>query len=171
RTPLYDPISVKRLIFRDVSRRRSPSIVKSSIALRIFPSSSSVRSRTRVSSETPASLRTFCAVVFPTPKIYVREITTRLSRGISIPAIRAIMLAPPWLLTLFLLVSWIFANHHYFAFAFDNLAFFTNWFYRCSYFHHLYLLLYRSSRLFITVRNSSSCSIIRRKFNRYFITW
>src|SRR5699024_12091362 len=63
------------------------------------------------------------------------------------------MITPPIDLSLFLFVFWIFANHHNFAFSFDDFAFFTNRLHRCSYFHRCYLLLYRRSLLFITVRH------------------
>src|SRR6478752_6293194 len=51
---------------------------------------SSVRSRTRVSGLTFVWVRIFCAVGRPIPKMYVSETSTRFSRGMSTPAMRAI---------------------------------------------------------------------------------
>src|SRR6266545_7538604 len=51
---------------------------------------SSVRSRTRVSALTFDWARIFCAVGRPMPKMYVSATSTRFSRGMSTPAIRAI---------------------------------------------------------------------------------
>src|SRR5690349_17317168 len=51
---------------------------------------SSVRSRTRVSGSTLVCVRIFCAVGKPMPKMYVRAASTRFSRGMSAPAVRAI---------------------------------------------------------------------------------
>src|SRR5262245_19944584 len=51
---------------------------------------SSVRSRTRVSGLTLVCVRIFCAVGRPIPKMYVRATSTRFSRGMSTPAMRAI---------------------------------------------------------------------------------
>ncbi|GAT36653.1 30S ribosomal protein S13 [Listeria monocytogenes] len=54
-------------MFKFTSRRRSPSTLIRSKISRILPSSSSVKSRVRVSSETPASARTSLAVCLPIP--------------------------------------------------------------------------------------------------------
>src|SRR5215510_6908731 len=51
---------------------------------------SSVRSRTRVSGLTLVWVRIFWAVGRPIPKMYVRATSTRFSRGMSTPAMRAI---------------------------------------------------------------------------------
>src|SRR6188768_520662 len=51
---------------------------------------SSVRSRTRVSGLTFVWARIFWAVGKPIPKMYVSATSTRFSRGISTPAMRAI---------------------------------------------------------------------------------
>src|SRR5688500_18237461 len=78
---------------------------------------SSVRSRTRVSTLSPRSLITFWLVVFPMPKMYVRLISNRLSRGMSMLAIRAIRS-----LSLPLLVPRVLADDHYAPMAADHLA-------------------------------------------------
>src|SRR4051812_48805697 len=77
------------------SRRRSPSTFTCwSMTARSRDTSSSVRSRTRVSREMPVSSHTCCAVVLPIPKMYVSEISSRFSRGMSTPEIRAMRY--PW---------------------------------------------------------------------------
>src|SRR5258708_39969705 len=79
--------------------------------------SSSVRSRTRVSGLRPSSAMIFCDVVRPIPKTYVRLISGRFSRGMSTPAMRAMSL-----LTLPLLVAGVLADDHHAPVAADDLA-------------------------------------------------
>src|SRR5262252_2428907 len=82
-------------MFIATSRRRSPSTMISlsldrrSMICRRRPTSSSLSSLTRVSGLTFAIFRSFSDVVRPMPWMYVSEITTRLSRGMSTPARRA----------------------------------------------------------------------------------
>src|SRR5690348_2368038 len=78
---------------------------------------SSVRSRTRVSGLTFVWVRIFCAVGRPIPKMYVRATSTRFSRGMSTPAMRAIVRLP-----LPLLVLRVRADDHHGAVAPDDLA-------------------------------------------------
>src|SRR3954454_8121038 len=83
--------------------------------------SSSVRSRTRVSAWMPVSARIFLDVVRPLPKMDVRLISTRFSRGMSTPDGRAMSALP-------LLVSWIGADDHHAPMAADDLALLTDGF-------------------------------------------
>src|SRR5699024_12769786 len=80
------------------------------------------------------------AVTLPMPSIDVKEITARLSRGISITAIRAIGYMHLLSLSLFLFMFRVFTNNHYFPASFNDFTFLTNRLYRCSYFHCFYLL-------------------------------
>src|ERR687888_780469 len=95
RTPRYAPISCRRLIDCERSRRRSPSTWRfASMKVRSFVISSSVRSRTFSSGESPSSAQTRRAVEEPMPKIYVSPTSSRFSRGRFTPAIRAIQQSP-----------------------------------------------------------------------------
>src|SRR6266540_2447230 len=76
------------------SRLRSPStFMLESMNVRSFATSSSVRSRTRVSRDSPVWSQTVWADERPMPKMYVSEISSRFSRGMSTPAMRAIPIA------------------------------------------------------------------------------
>src|SRR5690606_1818110 len=57
-------------------------------------SSSSVRSRTRLSGSTPVAASVSRARVLPTPKMYVSATSVRLSRGRSTPTSRAMLSCP-----------------------------------------------------------------------------
>src|SRR5687767_1049167 len=84
-------MSIKRLMSTEVSLRRSPSTLTSSVTtLRIRTTSSSERSFTRVSGRTSAFSRIVLALERPIPKMYVRPISTLFWSGRSTPAIRAI---------------------------------------------------------------------------------
>src|SRR5512132_32479 len=88
-------------MFSATSRRRSPSTLKRrSMSSRRRLTWSSVRSRTRVSGLMFVWVRIFWAVGRPIPKMYVSETSTRFSRGMSTPAIRATGLLPLPLLVL-----------------------------------------------------------------------
>src|SRR5829696_8805697 len=65
----------------------------------MVPASPSVRSRTLVSGSMPVSFRIFFAVERPTPYTYVSPTSILFSRGRSTPAMRAIFLALPLLVT------------------------------------------------------------------------
>src|SRR5258708_8342975 len=82
---------------------------------------SSVRSRTRVSALTLVCTRIVWGVGSPRPKMYVSAISTRCSRGMSTPAIRAI--SP---LSLTLLVLGVRAQAHHHPVATDDLAVFAS---------------------------------------------
>src|SRR5438552_11386212 len=83
---------------RPTSLRRSPSTFPSSVmTCLIFLTSSSDRSLTRVSRLTCAFPRMSFERERPMPKMYVSPISTRLLRGRSTPAIRA-MFSPCWVL-------------------------------------------------------------------------
>src|SRR5713226_8682529 len=149
-------------MFISTSRRRSPSTLYSrSISSRRRLTSSSVKFFTRVSGLMRAFSRIFLLVVKPMPKMYVSEISTRLSRGMSTPAILAIFsssLAAPkpppgprtggdkpspysdpcGCLALPLFMLWIFTtDNHDHAIAPDHFTVFAAWFHRCAYFHDL----------------------------------
>src|SRR5262245_61520621 len=113
---------MRRLMSWAVSLRRSPSTLKSSwMVLRIFETSSSERSFTRVFLSTPAVSRIFCELGRPMPKMYVRPISTRLLGGRSTPLIRAILLNL-YPLSLTLLVLRVLADDADHAGAPDHLA-------------------------------------------------
>jgi len=76
-------------VLLDVAAEVASTLTLSSIHERSRVISSSVRSRTRVLSSIPVAAHTLPAVVRPTPKMYVREMTSRFSRGMSTPAMRA----------------------------------------------------------------------------------
>src|SRR6266508_4532461 len=106
-------------MFCDTSRRRSPSTWTFwSIHDRNRATSSSVRSRTRVSGEILLASHTVRAVLRPRPKMYVSDTSSRFSRGMSTPAILAISLY----LTLSLLVARVWADDPDRAVAADHLA-------------------------------------------------
>src|SRR3954462_2710957 len=112
------------------SRRRLPTTFTCwSITARRRDTSSSVRSRTRVSREMPVSSAICCAVVLPIPKMYVSEISSRFSRGMSTPAIRAMHLP------LNLLVARVRADDPHLAVAADHLAVLAHTLDRRSYLH------------------------------------
>jgi len=80
----------------------------------------------------PVSARIFLDVVRPMPKMYVRLISTRFSRGMSTPDRRAMSALP-------LLVSWIGADDHHAPVATDDLALLTDGFDARSNFHDCFL--------------------------------
>src|SRR5882724_6340572 len=82
-------MSIKRLMFIAVSRRRSPSTVRRAMKARSAATSGSVRSLVRVSGATPATSQALRAVVRPTPKTWVNPITMCLFIGMLMPAMRA----------------------------------------------------------------------------------
>src|SRR6476620_7475207 len=87
--------------------------------------SSSVRADTLVFGSRSRSAHSFCAVGLPIPKMYVREISNRFSRGMSIPAMRAISVpvVPSWVPSaLALLVARVVADHHDATVPADDLA-------------------------------------------------
>src|ERR1700694_2097542 len=149
-------------MFISTSRRRSPSTLCSrSISSRRRLTSSSVRFFTRVSGLIRAFSRIFLLVVKPIPKMYVSEIYTRLSRGMSTPAILAIFSSSlVWqpqsfcrgrtcptptetlgCLALFLFMFWVFTtDYHDHAIAPYHFAMFAAWFHGCTYFHGFVLL-------------------------------
>src|SRR5205823_7063078 len=96
RWPRYEPISVRRLMFIAISRRRSPSMRMSfALAMRSTiwrrrATSSSLRSLERLLGSMLAFFTIFSAVVLPMPWIYVKAITVRFCGGMSTPAILAI---------------------------------------------------------------------------------
>src|SRR5437667_420891 len=105
----------------DTWRRRSPSTLYfASMKSRSRTISSSDRSRTRVAGAIRAAATVSCASDGPIPKMYVSPTSTRLSRGRSTPAIRAISLP------LTLLVPWVRADHHDPATTPDHLALLTH---------------------------------------------
>src|SRR5579872_713223 len=131
-------MSISRLIAPPTSRRRSPSTLRFfSICSRSFWMSSSLRSLTRISGSTPVTPSSRTAVGRPMPKIYVRAISMRFSRGRSMPAILAIVLS------LRLLVLRVLADHTRATRPLDDLAFVTDLLDRWSDFHHLYLYVIR----------------------------
>src|SRR4051794_23096409 len=100
---------MRRLMSRPMSLRRSPSTFPSSvITCRIFRTSSSDKSLTRVSVLTVALVRMSFERERPMPYIYVRPTSTRLFSGRSTPAIRA-MFYSSWL-SLTLLVFRVLAD-------------------------------------------------------------
>src|ERR1700691_3816094 len=110
-----------------MSRRRSPSTFRlASIHVRRRVTSSSVRSRTRVSGLVSVSEQTRCAWVRPTPKMYVSEISSRFSRGMSTPEIRAtrcpLSSSSPVRSALALLVARVVADDHDHSVSPDDLA-------------------------------------------------
>src|SRR5450759_5131340 len=98
------------------------------MTLRIRETSSSDRSLTRVFALTSAAERMRLEAGRPIPKMYVKPISTRLLRGRSTPAIRAILSLP-------LFVLRIFADHPQHALAADRLAFCANLLDGCPDFH------------------------------------
>src|SRR5438034_6613598 len=104
--------------------------------------------------------------------MYVSEISTRLSRGMSTPAILAIF-SSNFLskreclrgtrrscLTLPLFMLWIFTtDNHYDTIATDYLAVFTTWFYRCTYFHDMPSLCYRYNFFQSQMRSCFICDL------------
>src|SRR5580704_17463069 len=125
-----------------MSRRRSPSTFRlASIHVRRRVTSSSVRSRTRVSGFESVSEQTRWAWVRPTPKMYVREISNRFSRGMSTPEIRATRCPFPSLVlipsALALLVPRVLADHHDHPVPPDDLAFLADRLDARSYLHCL----------------------------------
>src|SRR6187200_422368 len=84
--------------------------------------------------------------------MYVRAISTRFSRGMSMPAIRAIASALP------LLVLGVFANDHHGAMAPDDLAVVAPRLDGCSDLH-------RVPRLLQTVRDPTPSEVVRRQLN------
>src|SRR5579859_336133 len=165
---------MSRLMFISTSRRRSPSTLYSrSISSRRRLTSSSVRFFTRVSGLMRVLSRIFLLVVKPMPKMYVSEISTRLSRGMSTPAILAIFSSsvaahkflyrrafcrsscrdPSRRLALLLFMFWIFTtDNHDHAIAPDHFAMLAAWFHRCAYFHGLPSSLVAQKNLHARVR-------------------
>src|SRR5215204_112847 len=92
-------MSISRLMFMATSVRRAPStLTDRSIIWRSLATSESERSLTRVSGLTPVSPRIRLLVGLPMPKMYVRAISTRFSRGRSTPAMRAMLALPLFVL-------------------------------------------------------------------------
>src|SRR6478752_1501159 len=111
-------MSIKRLMFIVVSRRRSPSIVNWAIWSRIFSRSASVRSFTFLEYAIPVSSQILRARVRPMPKIAVRPISACWCGGMLMPAIRAMS----YLLTLTLLVAGVGADDTHDTLAANDLA-------------------------------------------------
>src|SRR6185503_20072680 len=112
-------MSLRRWMFWLVWRRRAPSTTKFfSSMCAMCCTSSSVRSLARSSGLNCSSLQTLLAVVFPTPKMYVSAISTRLLFGTSSPTILGMLLLP----SLALLVARIAAHHANHAEALHDLA-------------------------------------------------
>src|SRR5215213_5948445 len=100
----------------DTSRRRSPSTRRlASTHARMRLTSSSVRSRTRVPGSTPVASHIWRATLGPIPKMYVSETSSRFSRGMSTPAMRATSALP-------LLVARVLADDLHAPVAADDLA-------------------------------------------------
>ena len=88
--PLLEPISISLLILACTSDFKAPStLISEVIILRIWLTSSSVKSATFLSWLIPVLFRISSEVVLPIPKIEVKPITTLLFFGRSIPAILA----------------------------------------------------------------------------------
>src|SRR3954452_13298287 len=93
--------------------------------------------------------------------MYVRPTSTRLLRGMLIPAIRAISL-----LALPLLVPWVLADHEDRAVAADDLALLAHRLARRSYLHDPFRLAYSSDPALAAARGgryrSRTCASARR---------
>src|SRR5665213_254606 len=129
--PRCEPRSIKRLMFMETSRRRSPSTANFAICERSALTSISVRSFTLVRGSTPAPSQAMRARAGPTPYICVSPTQTCLFIGILIPAMRAILLPLP------LLVARLRADHIDHALATHDLAVLADLFDRRSYFHRV----------------------------------
>src|SRR5579872_2042982 len=90
RIPRQVPRSMRRLMFIETSRRRSPSTGHLAICERIAATSASVRSLTRVVGAMPAPSRISIARERPMPKMCVSPMLTCLFIGMLMPAMRAI---------------------------------------------------------------------------------
>src|SRR5262245_57909981 len=99
---------MRRLMFIEFSRRRSPSTAAFASAERIAFTSASVRSFTLVVGLMPVVSQIATARERPTPKMCVRPMTTCLFIGMLMPAIRAMF--STYLLTLTLLVARVGAD-------------------------------------------------------------
>src|SRR4051812_41680073 len=140
-------MSISRWMFCRTSRRRSPSTTYClSMISRSRFSSSSVRSRTRVVGLTRAPSTIFFELLGPIPYRYRSEISTGLSRGMSTPEIRAMLLYPPSGndLSLPLLMLRHFTDDPQHAVAADHLALVAAGLYRCPHFHITILLADRA---------------------------
>src|SRR4029453_8692769 len=143
RRPRYVPRSMWRLMFIATSRRRSPSTLTFwSMTWRSFTTSSSVRSSLFLFLSTPALPRISLDSERPIPNRYVSATSTRLFRGRSTPAIRAIRL----LLSLPLLVTRVAAQDAHHAAAADHLTVLTDLLDRCPDFHGSLLGAHRAER-------------------------
>src|SRR5438552_10400034 len=109
---------MSRLMFIDVSRRRSPSTVNLEICSRSLSISASVRSLIFAEILTPAASQIERARDRPTPKIAVSAMAACWWFGMLMPAIRA-MTCP---LSLTLLVARVGADHAHHALAPHDLA-------------------------------------------------
>src|SRR3989337_2605638 len=90
--------------------------------------------------------------------MYGSAASTRLSRGRSTPAMRAIRIP----LSLLLFVLRVLANHEHPPPALDDLALLTHPSYRRTYFHDAWLL---SISLTVTVGDAAPGGVVWRQFN------
>src|SRR5512134_53797 len=111
---------MRRLMFIEFSRRRSPSTAVFASAERIAFTSTSVRSFTLVVGLMPVAAQMSLARERPTPKMCVRPMTTCLFIGMLMPAIRAMF--DTYLLALALLVTRVRADDVDHAAAAHDLA-------------------------------------------------
>src|SRR4051812_15687056 len=115
-------MSIRRLMFIVVSRRRSPSIVNWPMASRTFSSSASERSLIFLEKAMPQASQIWRARVRPMPKMAVRPISACWCGGMLIPAIRAMVFPKYRRSTLALLVARVGADHAHDVLAADDLA-------------------------------------------------
>src|SRR5688572_27244750 len=128
---------MRRLMFIEFSRRRSPSTAALASAERIALTSTSVRSLTLVVGLMPVASQIDCARERPTPKMCVSPITTCLFIGMLMPAIRAMF--DTYLLALALLVTRVRADDVHDAATAHDLAVLADLLDRGTYFHVLNL--------------------------------
>src|SRR4030095_11509983 len=133
RIPRYEPRSMRRLMFMEFSRRRSPSTAVLASTERIALTSTSVRSLTLVVGLMPVALQMSLARERPTPKMCVSPITTCLFIGMLMPAIRAMFVS--YLLALALLVPRVRADDVDDAATAHDLAVLADFLDRGTYFH------------------------------------
>src|SRR5262245_32576545 len=124
---------MRRLMFMEFSRRRSPSTAVLASTERIALTSASVRSFTFVVGAMPVAVQMSLARERPTPKMCVRPMTTCLFIGMLMPAIRAMF--DSYLLTLALLVARVGANDIDDAATAHDLAVLADFLDRGTYFH------------------------------------